>query len=138
MLSNIYVDAIANNVILKKTFVKKTNLFAEKGSGGKYAVVIENNADSPNRPIDALRESSMQVLIIGFDVLDGRYLAELIYALLDSVTGSRSYADSKNGATETYSFRSLVKKPPVKIQYKGETSFSINFSVNYFFSVVYA
>ncbi len=137
MLSNLYVDAIANDAILGKTFTKKTNLFAEKGVGGKYAVVLENNADILNRPINELRESNMQILIVGYDILDGRYLAELIFALIDTVTGSQTYTDGKNGTTETYSFRSVTKKPPVKIQYKGEVGFSINFSANYFFSINY-
>lgn len=128
MLSNVIVDTIDTAIA---DLTKKTNLFAEQGQGDKYVVVSTTTTISPIIDIDVLRESPMNVLVAGWNALEGSRLAESISATVKAMLGTYTYTGSV-GVTETYKIKSvIVQNWPTLTQAIPKAIFSSNFIFTY-------
>lgn len=131
MLSRIIKTIILNEASLK--LQDKVSLFAENAKGDQYVLVIEGTTSSPQEPIESLRQSDMQVLVVGWPMLDAKFKAEKIYELIGGIAGVYTTTIG-NGITETYTIKSVRRRPPIRLSWKGKSDFSINLTLHYAYS----
>ena len=127
MISQALKSIITDDEDVMALIGSEDQVFAERGSGEAYVVIIDNGK---NRVVDTIKEvkrSEIQILISGYPVLEGEAIGIQSTTLIEGAVG-------ETVTSGDYSYKIveiLIKNDPVLIEWENVFSFSVNMSVFY-------
>ena len=127
MISQALKSVITDNEEVMALIGSDDLVFAERGSGDQYVVIIDNGKARVVDTIKEIKRSEIQILISGYPVLTGEKIGGQMIELLEGAVGqtviSGDYA---------YEIRVVnVKNDPVLIDWANVSGFSVNLTVFY-------
>ena len=127
MISQALKSIITDNEEVMALIGSDDLVFAERGSGHQYVVIVDNGKSRVVDTIREIKQSEIQVLISGYPVLTGEQIGGQMIELIEKTVGQTL----TSGKYSYHIMETIVKNDPVLIEWSDMSGFSLNMTVFY-------